>query len=727
MKLSGAFLACALLLALLPACEQPPGHGEPALLSIAVTAPPEKTVYLINETFDPAGLEIAGTYDGGTKRIETDYALSPVDTSTKGTKTVTVTVKEKTASFAISVGELELLSIAVTALPEKTVYLINEAFDPAGLEIAGTYDDGAERIETDYELSPVDTSANGTKTVTVTVRGKTASFAISVGDFELLSIEITALPEKIHYAKGEAFEGTGLMVSGIYSNGEKKQETAYTLRGHNTTSEGTKTVTASLNGKTAAFTITVGPAVLKSISITTRPNKWIYTKGEDLDISGLVAQGLMSDSNTPVQVPVTVADISGYDKGKSGEQTLTITKDGLAAELPVYVLPPFSRGLYFDYGRRRVQTEGLTTDAGLNGQTGSYTVTLGRVLVLSPVKAGIPDGASYTWTVAGGSHSSPASTTEYFSFTPDAAGTYTVAVSTTAGGQTVWAETRVVCVAADAYQVRSKEGKQKKAVDCFEYTPAPGQFGGSYPVISGYTTGATEADTRAAGQAVVSGATSPDWAFSLGAFGGYVIFGFDHSVENVSGKDLTIRGNAFATWNEAGTVWVMQDENNNGEPDDTWYELKGDQHGLPTTKQRYAITYFPPIQGDEKLGLVWVNNAGETGVLPYNTYTRKNHYCWPVIRNGGDSVTFTGTLIGTKYTVSMPGYVDTVDPSGGQIETFDISDAVQLDGSPAALPYIDFVKVQTALYDYPFPNTGPSWDLGEVSTECGVPYDYSMP
>jgi hypothetical protein len=722
MKLSGAFLACALLLALLPACEQPPGSGEPALLSIAVTAPPEKTVYLLNETFDPVGLEIAGTYDDGAKRIETDYELSPVDTSTTGTKTVTVTVKEKTASFAISVGELELLSIAVTALPEKTVYLINEAFDPAGLEIAGTYDDGAERIETDYELSPIDTSAKGAKTVTVTVRGKTASFEISVGDLELLSIEITAPPEKIHYAKGEAFEGTGLVVSGIYSNGEKQQQTSYTLRGHNTNSEGTKTVTVTLNGKSADFTITVGPAVLKSISITTGPNKWIYTQGEELDISGLVAQGLMSDS-APVQVPVTAADISGYDKGKSGEQTLTITKDGLAAELLVYVLPPFSRGLYFDYGRRRVQTEGLVTDAGLTGETGSYTVTLGRVLVLSPVKVGISDGASYTWTVAGGSHSSPASTTEYFSFKPDATGTYTVTVST--GGQT--AATKVVCVAADAYQVRPKEGKQKKAVDCFEYTPAPGQFGGRYPSISTYATGATEADIRAAGQAVVSGATSPDWAFSLGAFGGYVIFGFDHSVENVGGKDLTIMGNAFGTWNEAGTVWVMQDENNNGEPDDTWYELKGDQHGLAATKQRYAITYFPPIQGDEKLGLVWVNNAGETGVLPYNTFTQKNHYCWPVIRNGGDSVTFTGTLIGTSYQTPMSGYVDTMNPSGGPMETFDISDAVQLDGSPAALSYIDFVKVQTALYDYPFPNAGPTMDLGEISTECGVPYDYSMP
>jgi hypothetical protein len=85
----------------------------------------------------------------------------------------------------------------------------------------------------------------------------------------------------------------------------------------------------------------------------------------------------------------------------------------------------------------------------------------------------------------------------------------------------------------------------------------------------------TAETARLAAQAVLDAAndyTKPiSFAYSLGGWGGYIVFGFDHSVENGSGGDLYIRGNAFEGNSEAGVVWVMQDENGNGLPDDTWY------------------------------------------------------------------------------------------------------------------------------------------------------------
>ncbi|MFR6381192.1 MAG: hypothetical protein ACLUOS_02440 [Odoribacter splanchnicus] len=42
--------------------------------------------------------------------------------------------------------------------------------------------------------------------------------------------------------------------------------------------------------------------------------------------------------------------------------------------------------------------------------------------------------------------------------------------------------------------------------------------------------------------------------------------GFDHSVENSGAYDLAIKGNQFPDWSEPGIVWVMQDENGDGEP-----------------------------------------------------------------------------------------------------------------------------------------------------------------
>ena len=69
---------------------------------------------------------------------------------------------------------------------------------------------------------------------------------------------------------------------------------------------------------------------------------------------------------------------------------------------------------------------------------------------------------------------------------------------------------------------------------------------------------------------------------SLGGWGGYITFGFDHPVENKDGYDLQILGNAFYMSgsteygsSEPGIVLVSRDENGNGLPDDKWFELKG--------------------------------------------------------------------------------------------------------------------------------------------------------
>lgn len=75
---------------------------------------------------------------------------------------------------------------------------------------------------------------------------------------------------------------------------------------------------------------------------------------------------------------------------------------------------------------------------------------------------------------------------------------------------------------------------------------------------------------------------------SLGAFGGYLVVGFDHSIENDGGYNIGVSGNSFDGSSEPGIVWVMQDENGDGLPNDTWYELKGSEYGKPETTQDYA-------------------------------------------------------------------------------------------------------------------------------------------
>lgn len=72
-------------------------------------------------------------------------------------------------------------SIAVNAMPSKTTYTVGEAFSSSGLSIKVNMSDGTSNIVTNgFTLSAPDMSTAGTKTVTVTYQGKTATFPITV-------------------------------------------------------------------------------------------------------------------------------------------------------------------------------------------------------------------------------------------------------------------------------------------------------------------------------------------------------------------------------------------------------------------------------------------------------------------------------------------------------------------------------------------------------------------
>ena len=114
------------------------------------------------------------------------------------------------------------------------------------------------------------------------------------------------------------------------------------------------------------------------------------------------------------------------------------------------------------------------------------------------------------------------------------------------------------------------------------YAQAPGQFAGP-----GLYNMADNAD-KVLGFPDGGGSASPNngGVVSLGMAGGYITVKFDPPVEdhpgNIGGYDFIVFGNAYwtgtelsETWMEPGTVWIMDDTNGNGEPDDVWYLIPG--------------------------------------------------------------------------------------------------------------------------------------------------------
>lgn len=269
----------------------------------------------------------------------------------------------------------------------------------------------------------------------------------------------------------------------------------------------------------------------------------------------------------------------------------------------------------------------------------------------------------------------------------------------------------------------------------FEYTPAPGQF------INETKTGGfdgTQTTAEAACAYAEERFAKSIWV-SLGGFGGYVIVGFDHSIENTGGYDFAVLGNSFSGSSEPGIVWVMQDENGNGEPDDTWYELAGSETGKAETIQEYAATYYRPSEPQQPVR--WTDNLGQEGQIDYLKQYHRQDYYYPLWVEE-DSYTLTGTRLEARnYDASTNGtywinaeydwgYADNFSPidrltddenvaANTNANHFKISNAIDREGRAIDLKFIDFVKVQCGV------NTKSGW-LGEVSTEvCGL-YDYKL-
>lgn len=227
----------------------------------------------------------------------------------------------------------------------------------------------------------------------------------------------------------------------------------------------------------------------------------------------------------------------------------------------------------------------------------------------------------------------------------------------------------------------------------YDYMPAPGQFVNVLPTLEANSTQAEA--TEAANQALTSGSM-----ITLGAYGGYVVFGFDHPVANVVGDyDFRVKGNAFADSSEAGIVMVSVDANGNGLPDDEWFELAGSAYQDPGSLHNYSVTYLRPE--DDSADYQWTSNdaSNPSGSVARNSFHKQDY--WPAWVSGSE-LSFSGDRL-PMYAVQsgniwkLPafeyGYADNLP--NDQDPGLKIDWAVNADGTPVALDHIDFVKVYT--------------------------------
>ena len=344
----------------------------------------------------------------------------------------------------------------------------------------------------------------------------------------------------------------------------------------------------------------------------------------------------------------------------------------------------------------------------------SYELEIGNSVVLTPTYENVGASTRYVWSIGGKN----VGTDPSYTFSGAEAGAFSIEIAVSNEGGTT-KDTVSVTVVDDIPP--TPEDSTVSAAKVFEFLPAPGQF-----VNSGY-----ECRTMAEACTYAKGQLDKESFISLGAFGGYIVAGFSHHVKNDGGYNIAITGNSFEGSSEPGIVWVMKDENGNGIPDDTWFELKGSEYGKQETIQNYSITYYRPDKAGQ--AVKWKDSQGNSGEVAYLASYHKQDFYYPLWAPA-DSLTLTGTRLksrsydksGTGNSWVNPsfdwGYADnfsSIDRLTGADNCFKISNAVKADGTEAGLDYIDFVKVQTGIIQ----NCG--W-IGEVSTEIIAIKDYNL-
>lgn len=273
----------------------------------------------------------------------------------------------------------------------------------------------------------------------------------------------------------------------------------------------------------------------------------------------------------------------------------------------------------------------------------------------------------------------------------------------------------------------------------YEFCPAPGQFVNLLPE---YEQGDDYSVMLSKASEQLVGGKMPGMV-SLGAWGGYVVFGFDHPVVNVEGEyDFKIYGNAMISdrdkrggSSEPGIVMVSVDANGNGLPDDEWYELAGSEYSKPSTLRGYELTYtapgpdHTPVPDPSDKAIIdtrYISWSSNDPARPQGYVTKTAQHTqsyWPAWLPE-TTLSFRGTCLADNYVdVSGDGsyfvlqfydwgYADNLP--NGEDPGFDLDRAVDSQGLPVKLQSVDFIRVHTGVNQ----SCG---RLGETSTEvCGA-------
>lgn len=283
------------------------------LSSISISSKPAKTNYFVGEKFDVSGLKITAKYSNGTtEAIGSGYTIN-ADTSSAGTKTITVSYKGKTTSFTINVNNITVSNVKINNAAKKTAYYVGDKLDTTSLSLLVTYNNNSSDVISSGFTTSCDLSTSGTKTVTVSYGGKSTSYQVTVQDVVISSLSISAAASKTKYNVGESIDTSGLVLLAKYNNGTEKSVTSGFTASYDFSTAGTKIVTISYAGKNVTYNVAVENPRQATVQVIATEEAYC---GDEIVVNvNLINSQYVYDGNFNIVYDNAILELQRYTKG----------------------------------------------------------------------------------------------------------------------------------------------------------------------------------------------------------------------------------------------------------------------------------------------------------------------------------------------------------------------------------------------------------------------------
>lgn len=262
-----------------------------------ITQYPEKTEYILGESFDPDGLILSVLFDNGeNESITSGYTYDSPEFSQTGSKTVWIEYIGISTSLSVSVSRGNPVSISIAKKPTNTRFRVGDEIDITGIELTATYPDGSsERVSDNISFSPDIAENPGKQFVTVSYLGVQTSYLIRIDTPVLTGLRITQMPYNTRFNVNDELDTDGLQLCAVYRNGyERLIESGYSAACDMST-PGVKTVTVTYSENSASF-----------------ETAYEITVSEIQSCNTVYSEGAVSGDDLTITVPVSISGNTGF-------------------------------------------------------------------------------------------------------------------------------------------------------------------------------------------------------------------------------------------------------------------------------------------------------------------------------------------------------------------------------------------------------------------------------